>query len=71
MLYHVSLSDLRSRGGQGFPAFNAARLASRIAIICRACDLVNSRRPGQAAALADGSEIVAHVLLRFLHFNGR
>jgi hypothetical protein len=42
-----SLSCLRSRelvGGQGLPAFKAARLPSRIATIWRACDLVSSRR---------------------------
>jgi DEAD/DEAH box helicase len=44
---HRSLSCLRSRGlvgGQALPAFKAARLASRIATIWRACDLVSSRR---------------------------
>jgi len=30
----VSFNDLRLRGGHAFPAFNAARLASRIATIC-------------------------------------
>jgi hypothetical protein len=43
-----SLSRLRSRGslgGHGFPAFTAARLASRVATICLACDFVSSRRP--------------------------
>jgi hypothetical protein len=52
-------------------AFDAARLASRIATIrfrMRARQLAPA---GQATALADGSEILAHVLLRFLHFNGR
>ena len=39
-----SLSNLRSRGGHGFPAFTAARLASRIATICFACARVSSRR---------------------------
>jgi len=39
-----SLSSLRSRGGHGFPAFNAARLASRIATIFFACERVSSRR---------------------------
>ena len=31
---YLSFNSLRSRGGHGFPAFNAARLASRIATIC-------------------------------------
>jgi hypothetical protein len=35
---------LRSRGGHDFPALIAARFISRIATICRACDLVSSRR---------------------------
>ena len=39
-----SLSSLRSRGGHGFPAFNAARLALRIATIFFACERVSSRR---------------------------
>jgi hypothetical protein len=41
---HVSFSSLRSRGGQDFPALSAARLASRIATICFACERVSSRR---------------------------
>ena len=43
-ILYESFSSLRSRGGQGLPAFVAARLASRIATICLACDLVSSRR---------------------------
>src|SRR4029077_14435532 len=39
-----SLSNLRSRGGHDFPAFNATRLASRIATIFFACTRVISRR---------------------------
>ena len=39
-----SLSSLRSRGGHCFPVRWAARLASRIATICFACDRVSSRR---------------------------
>jgi len=35
---------LRLRGGHGLPALIAARFVSRIATICRACDLVSSRR---------------------------
>ena len=42
--HQESLSNLRSRGGHGFPAFNAARLASRIATIFFACARVSSRR---------------------------
>ena len=41
---HVSFSSLRPRGGQDFPALSAARLASRIATICLACERVSSRR---------------------------
>src|SRR5438477_1388513 len=37
-------SNLRLRGGHDLPAFNAARFISRIATICRACDLLSSRR---------------------------
>jgi hypothetical protein len=37
------VSNLRLRGVQLFVAFIATRLASRIATICRACDLLNSR----------------------------
>lgn len=38
---YESFISLRSRGGQALPAFNAARLASRIVTICLACDLVS------------------------------
>ena len=41
---YLSFNSLRSRGGHGFPAFTAARLASRIATICFACARVSSRR---------------------------
>jgi len=40
----VSFNDLRLRGGHAFPAFIAARFASRIATICFACERVSSRR---------------------------
>ena len=39
-----SLSNLRLRGGQGLPAFKAARFISRIATIFFACARVSSRR---------------------------
>src|SRR5438093_3795160 len=41
---YLSFNSLRSRGGHGFPALSAARLASRIATICFACERVSSRR---------------------------
>jgi hypothetical protein len=41
---YLSFKSLRLRGGHAFPAFTAARFASRMATICRACDLVSSRR---------------------------
>ena len=41
---YLSFNSLLSRGGHGFPAFTAARLASRIATICFACARVSSRR---------------------------
>ena len=44
MWSQVNLSNLRLRGGHGLPALNAARLASRIATICLACERVSSRR---------------------------
>ncbi len=41
---YVSFRSLRLRGGHAFPALIAARLASRIATICFACERVSSRR---------------------------
>jgi hypothetical protein len=41
---YLSLNSLLSRGGHAFPAFNAARFASRIATICFACERVSLRR---------------------------
>src|SRR6267378_812421 len=55
---YLSFNSLRSRGGHGFPAFTAARLASRIATICFACTRVRLATAGQSTALADGSEIL-------------
>ena len=52
-----ALSNLRSRGGHGFPVFNAARLASRIATIFFACTRVSSRRLGDTAAAANLREM--------------
>src|SRR5207249_9456966 len=44
LVFQKSFSCLRLRGGHGLPALIAARFASRIATICRVCDLVSSRR---------------------------
>jgi hypothetical protein len=41
---YESLSALRLGGGHGFPSFNAACFASRMATICFACERVSSRR---------------------------
>ena len=41
---YLSFNSLWSRGGHAFPALIAARLASRIATICFACERVSSRR---------------------------
>jgi hypothetical protein len=41
---YLSFNSFRSRGGQGLPALITARFNSRIATICRACDLVSPRR---------------------------
>ena len=38
---YLSSKSLRLRGGHGLPALIAARFNSRIATICRPCDLVN------------------------------
>jgi hypothetical protein len=42
--FHVSFATFRLRGGHVFPCLSASRFISRIATICRACDLVSSRR---------------------------
>jgi hypothetical protein len=44
MWSQVNLSNLRLRGGHGLPALIAARFISPDRDICRACDLVSSRR---------------------------
>jgi len=41
---YPSFNSLWSREGHAFPALIAARLASRIATICFACERVSSRR---------------------------
>ena len=64
----VNLSNLRLRGGHGFPAFNAARLASRIATIFFACARVSSRRLAETAASPYPGQIFPHVFLIFCHY---
>jgi len=55
------LSDLRSRGGYGFPGFKATRFASRIATICLACERVTSR-PAADTAVGGQSSAGTHVI---------
>ena len=63
----VNLSNLRLRGGHGFPAFNATRLASRIATIFFACARVSSRRLASPPRWPIFARYFAHLLFSFRH----
>jgi hypothetical protein len=55
------------RGDHGLPGLIAARFISRMAAICRAWDLVSSRRLRRPTSLAHRGEIFTHLFSSFYH----